>query len=137
MLNPAAQQLNLPRRELSSRLGGRHAVVGIARGDAPDEFALRRIAGDDGEVIVELRLRAGFEVEAEAGLALGLVRAVALEAGVGKDGPDVAVELDRPRERLLRARHRKPAGENERGQKAIDPAKVHHEFKAQSKSVQR
>src|SRR5262249_51743566 len=33
-------------------------------------------------------------VQAQVGLALGLVRAVAGEAELGQDGPDVAVELD-------------------------------------------
>ncbi len=66
-----------------------------------------------------------FEIEAQVRLALGLVRAVALETGVGKDGPDVAVELDRLRKRLPGARDGESAGKNEREKKAFDPEKVH------------
>ena len=55
-----------------------------------DEFALVGFAGDDGfafegDVAV---------IEAEFGLAVVFVMAMANEAVLGKDGPNIAIELD-------------------------------------------
>jgi len=52
-----------------------------------DQVAFIGLAGDEDRP-------AGLGVEAEVGLALGPVGAVAGEAGVGEDGPNVPVELD-------------------------------------------
>src|SRR3712207_7625998 len=51
-------------------------------------------------------------VEVQAGLALRLVRAVAVEAGVGQDRPDVAVEVDPP----ARLRPRRQRAHEERSE---------------------
>src|SRR5262249_37333680 len=71
--------------------GGGHALVPVVGGDAGEQFALGRLAGDEDA----FRTLGG--VEPQAGLALGPVGAVAVEAGVGEDRPDVAVEGERGR----------------------------------------
>ena len=81
--------------------------------DPADEFAPVRIAGENGKVIVELRLRARLHVEAEIGLAVRLVGPVAGVADVRKNRPNVAVELDGRRQRLPRARRPQATGDDE------------------------
>src|SRR5690242_14579773 len=88
LLDPALHEVDLPRRELDRVLGGRHPFARFGTADAAEEFALVGPAGGDDA------FGPGFEVEAEAALALGLVGAVAGEAGVREDGAHVAVELD-------------------------------------------
>ena len=94
LLDPAPQPFNLMRRELSSCFHRRHSVLGITGGDAPDEFAPCWLAGNYGEMALDGGLGASFEIKPKPGFTLGLIRAMALEAGVGKNRTDVAVELD-------------------------------------------
>ena len=61
--------------------------------DAPDQFALRRIAGNDGEMPAQIGFRARFRIQAQLALALRRIRAVARIAAVGENRPDIAVEL--------------------------------------------
>ncbi len=96
MGDPLAKQGDLLGLELLAGLDRRHHVVLVGMGDAADQFALGGLAGDDGESAGLGGLEGvGLEVEAELGLALALVRAVAGEAVLGKDGADVAVEINR------------------------------------------
>ena len=80
--------------------------MGSRLADALVEQALGGLAGHDGGA-----LGAGFQrrfpaVEAQAGLPRRAVGAVALEAIVGKDGADLALEIDRRRGlRQQKARH--------------------------------
>ena len=81
-------------------LGRRHDLLFVLGNDALVERALVGLAFDDGRrfFLAVLRLARGeearFGVEAQAGLAGGGIRAVAVEAVFGDDRSDVAVELD-------------------------------------------
>ena len=57
-----------------------------------------------GHDIVDDRTRTGFGIETQIALALVLVGAVTLEAFIGKDWPNIAVEVDRYRFRIFRTR---------------------------------
>lgn len=86
--DPAGEYVDLLWREIELGVGGGH-LVAVGCGDAAEEF---------GEGVVG-RLRDGGDafggVEAEFGLALGVVGAVAFEAVVGEDGADFAGEVRR------------------------------------------
>ena len=68
--------------------GRRHPLVGVVGKDAPDQFALLRLAGDDGARL-DRRLAA---IQPQIGLARGAVRAVAGETVLRQDGADIVVE---------------------------------------------
>ena len=87
--DPALEQILLRTRELLVRVRRRHQVVGVFGEDAFDQLALVGLAGNEG------LLRDGVlaHIEAELGLALLLVGAVAEEAVVREDGSDVAVVI--------------------------------------------
>ena len=65
--------------------------------DALIEPAGVRVARDDDLVAATVGKGSLFGVEAQSGLALGFVRPMAGETLVGKDGSDVAIEIDRGR----------------------------------------
>ncbi len=99
LLDPQLEQRDLPRRQ---RLAGRrrgHAPLRVLLGDALVQLALVQLAGDDGAFLGAVAEEPGLRVEAEVGLALVLVGAVTLEAVVGQDRLDVAVEIDGLRQR--------------------------------------
>ena len=52
LLDPAAQNLDVLRREPIARLPGRHSHRVVFRGDPHDQFARIRIAGDDRQITV-------------------------------------------------------------------------------------
>jgi hypothetical protein len=65
-----------------------------------NQLALLRLAADDRRVPAEIRERARLLIKAEwlgDTLPFPRIGAVALEACVGKDWPDFAIEIDRPR----------------------------------------
>ena len=93
LFNPATKESDLGLGEtFFFGMWRRHRFIAGGFRDAVDQFAIIWFARNDcGEAIVV------FEgtfpsVEAEVGLACLFVGAVAEEALVGKDGPDVAVE---------------------------------------------
>src|SRR5260370_1148811 len=94
--NPAAKRVSLSGTEREIRLRRGHHLILIGGKDAPAKQALLRLAGDDGMAMRFFALGVGVlgAVEAQAGLAAGRVRPVAFEATVGKNGADVAVELE-------------------------------------------
>src|SRR5205823_3706913 len=104
LLDPTADEGNLPWRQLASGADRRHALLLVFRGDAPVQLALGQLTGNQRPVATEVRKGAGFGIEAQVGLALSLIGTMALEADIGKDWPDVAVEFDRWRQRLGGAR---------------------------------
>ena len=61
------------------------------------EFAPVEVAGSDAEVAAEVGDGVFAGVEAEVGLLVLRIRAVAFEAAVRDDGADVAVEINRTR----------------------------------------
>ena len=93
--DPALEGIYLLRRKSFAGFERRHAVVFVLGRDTRDQGTLVRFAGDDGVV-------AGFQfgesavllVEAQAGFAFVGIGAVAGVAVVGKDGADVAVEIN-------------------------------------------
>ena len=94
LLHPALEQRDLLRREREMRLGRGHHLLGISRGDAADDFALRRIAGLDHEQAVVERLEGSVRgIEAQLGLAPLFIRPVAGEAAVGEQRLDVVIEV--------------------------------------------
>ena len=97
--DPAAQQVHLRGGQLLARLGGRHVVVVFRREcDDGEQAALLRLACDEGKPAgIKFLERVFLQVQAQAGLAFVLVRAVAGVAVLGKDGADVAPEIDRQR----------------------------------------
>ncbi len=103
--DPALQQRLLGLRQRQVRLGRRHHVVFEVRVDPADELAPRRIARlDDRPAVADVLERAFARVEAELGLPLGGVRAVAAETSVGQQRPDLEAEVDARNRRFRRAR---------------------------------
>ena len=47
-LHPLTKESDLCWREFLFCLGGRHALLSVGRGNSVDEFAVLKIAGDDG-----------------------------------------------------------------------------------------
>jgi hypothetical protein len=96
--DPAAQQLALLRGQRRLlRLRRRHALVGIRAGDAREQQALRRRAGNDREARLARGRRAREGVEAQLRLARARVGAVAGEAALGQERADLAREIGRAR----------------------------------------
>ncbi len=110
--DPALQQRLLRLRQRQVRFGRRHHVVFKVRVDPADELAPRRIARlDDRPAVVDVLERSFASVEAELGLPLGGVRAVAAETSVGQQRPDLEAEVDARNRRFRRARRpQRPAG---------------------------
>ncbi len=95
--HPLREELQLARRELFAALLGRHRDVGVVAGDALDQFALVGLPGDDRRVTPQVLPRAVLGVKPQTvspPFAFLRVGPVALEAVVGEDGTDVAVEVD-------------------------------------------
>ncbi len=70
-------------------VGGRHAEGFIFGDKTLVQRALGGLTGDDG-----FGFGGGIDIEAEVGLTVGIVGAVAGETAVREDGTDVAIELD-------------------------------------------
>jgi hypothetical protein len=98
LLDPAAHERDLVRPQFLMRLRRGHDFVDVRGGDAEIKTALVRLALDDGRrfllaLLVDARREeARFGVKAQAGFARPGVRAVAVEAVVGEQGTDVAIE---------------------------------------------
>jgi len=99
LFDPAAHERDLVGQELLMGFRRRHDLILILGEHALEEGALVGLALDDGRrfflaaLVGARREEARFGVEAEAGLAGAGVRSVAVEAVVGEQGSDVAVEL--------------------------------------------
>ena len=97
-LDPVAHQRNLALGELLAALARRHRIVLVLRRDAFEQLALLRLAGDDRLVAAEIRERALREIQPVAVLAplpLLFIGAVAEEAVIREDGPDLALKIRR------------------------------------------
>ena len=95
-LDPLLERLDLFRRELAMRIGGRHFFIRVIGGDAIDEFALVRVPGTMARAPpFNFRARIRLAIQPQLRLARGAVRPVALIAVIGKNGPDVAIETQR------------------------------------------
>src|SRR5439155_9919440 len=87
---------DLRRAEFLAALRWRHQVVFVLRGEPRHQFALFRMAGDDG-IAARLKRLEGLILSVEAQLCFPflLVGSVAGETVVGKNRLDFAVEIDR------------------------------------------
>ena len=88
--DPALQQLPLGSSDRLVGFRRRHDLLGIGADEAGEKLGIRRVAGDEG-LLGESLLP---DIKSHLALASLRVGAVALEAVVGKDRPDVAVEPD-------------------------------------------
>ena len=94
--DPLGEEGFLGRGEGFVGIRGRHEFVRIGVGEPGDEFAGGGVAWDDGGFAGFGGFEGGVaDVEAETAFAVIGVGAVAVEAVVGKDGPDVAVVAER------------------------------------------
>ena len=96
LFNPTADQADLTISQLvAAHVGGRHAQGGIIGNDAAVDFALRRVTRHDCFApLAQIDLRAIFRVKSQFAFAIRSIGPMAGVALVGKDGPNVAVELD-------------------------------------------
>jgi hypothetical protein len=102
--DPAREQIDLLRSQLLARFRRGHDIIGIFAGDAFDHLALGRFARHDCEIAGLGRLERVFLlIETQLGFALLVVRTVALETILRKDGPDLPVEIN-SRNRLVGGR---------------------------------
>jgi hypothetical protein len=93
---PAADDILLLIGEVFVSVLRRHALRGGGGEDALDDGATIGFTGNDGDGAIFEGLESfGTEVEAEIGDSGTFVGAVAAEAGIGHDGPDVAIEFHR------------------------------------------
>jgi len=92
--DPAAEEGDLFGRDVFVGVGRGHLLFGVLREQAEDELALFGFAGGDDEAAVALGDGVVAFVEAELGLAVVGVLAVAVETVFREDGADVAVELE-------------------------------------------
>jgi hypothetical protein len=91
--DPAAEEVGLGRGDRLVEVGGRHEVVLVGGEDPAEDLAVFGFLEVDARVAGFAAFDCGLaEVEAEVGLALLFVGAVAMEAFVREDGPDVAIE---------------------------------------------
>ena len=110
--DPALEQRFLGGIEFLSRVGRWHEIILIVRRDAPDQFALAWLAGDDRRGAVEIGQGALPSVEPQIGLTLLGVGAVAGKAVVTEQRPNVAIEVDATQV-LPRKQPARPCEENE------------------------
>jgi hypothetical protein len=89
--DPTGECVDLSGRELLARIGRRHALGCVGGCDPLDNRTPCRLAGDDRPGLN----RKLADVQTEIRFAMGRIRAVAGEAFVRQDRPDVAVEVDR------------------------------------------
>ncbi len=96
--DPSLEQRLVRRRQRQVRLGRRHPVVLVVCIDAPDELALARVARLDDRPpfadVVELLQHALAQVEAQLRFPLPGIGAVAAEAAIGEQRPDLVTEID-------------------------------------------
>ena len=93
--HPAFEEGDFLGVELLARVDRRHANRIIFRRDTLDQLAGFELAGDNRESPPQIRFGAFFIVQTKIAQPLRLVGPMAGVALVGKDGPDVAVEIDR------------------------------------------
>src|SRR5205823_4602447 len=100
--DPLLERVDLPGAERVLGPRRRHDVLVRMRGDALDEDALVRLAGDDGWPRLAAAQGRVALVQTQLALAVLLVHAVAVEAMLRENGPDVAIEGERRRLRVGR-----------------------------------
>jgi len=95
LVDPAAEQLDLMLGQFRLvRVGRRHQLVFVVRGDPLDQRAVLRLAGDDG--ILNGRVA---QVQTQLGLPVALIRTVAGVTPIRQQRPNLPIEINRPRKR--------------------------------------
>lgn len=94
LLDPGFESLNLGGVESFVCLGRRHEVVDICGDHSLVKQTLIGGSSNDGCPVFSIRLGGFFEIKAQICFAMLLVGSVAIEAAVGEEGEDLAVELD-------------------------------------------
>ena len=97
LLDPQADQLNLPLAEFLAELRLGHAQRVIRRGDSAVKLTLLRLARHNKAIAAPIREGALFGIQAQLRLALVLVWTMTGKAVVREDEADVAIELNRRR----------------------------------------
>src|SRR5207244_4468676 len=97
---PDCRDLLLGERFAETGVG--HPFFGVIRRDAQVKFALVGLARRDHAGAIAAGKEPFLGIKPQVGLALVLVRAVALKAVLRQDGPDIAIEIDGLPRRLLR-----------------------------------
>ena len=92
--NPFADQFDLSSGEASPRIGRRHLRLRIVGGNTTVQFTLIRLARDNTGIAIGIGEGAGFAVKPHFGLALLLIRSMALKAVVGKNRPNITIEIN-------------------------------------------
>jgi hypothetical protein len=67
----------------------------VCGGNSLEQFAFSGLTRHDGEVAAQVGERAVFHIQPQMRLTLLFVRTVALKARLGKNGTDIAMEIDR------------------------------------------
>src|SRR5688572_9306553 len=94
-VHPPSQFGNFVVAEFFSAIGRRHFHIRVLRRHADEKLAIAGLAGHNGDTAALQRADCNFAlVEPQASLATLVIEAVALEALVGQDRPDVAIEID-------------------------------------------
>ena len=122
VLHPRLQQRDFFRRKFPPRLRRRHEVVLVARRDPRHQRALLRMPRHDRRAIIQRRARPFLRVQPQApapilsALALIRIRPVAFEANIGKDRPNLPLEIRSTRR--VQSRRKQPGGERDGGDAA-------------------
>ena len=118
LLDPPLEQVDLLGRQRSAQRLGRHPLALVLGGDTRDQIAVLKIARHDGVASRLVRAEGSLlRVEPQPGLALPRVGAVAVEALVRQDRPDLKVEVDlsclasAPRSAAVAAQQQAPTGQ--------------------------
>ena len=96
LLDPFLKEFLLTRGQRSDGFGRGHNLIGIGAVDALIDRALGQVARNDGADVLFAVFGEGLlrDVQTKIGFARVFIGAVTAKATVGKDGADVAVELD-------------------------------------------
>ena len=81
-------------------------LIGIGRVQPQMGLALLELARNDCPDAIDLRQRRVPQIKPAAAFTMLWIEAMALETGIGKNRPHIAVEFDFVRERRLRSQHR-------------------------------
>ena len=94
LLDPLANGIDLGIGEHNAGLRRRHSRSAVSRADASEQAAFRLIAGRHDLVAAPIGEETLFGIEPQVGQAMLVIGTVAGEAVVGKNRPNVAIEID-------------------------------------------
>ena len=109
--DPAANQIELRRRDPLTGLRRRHPFVGIVGGHPSQGFAFFRLEGDKGSLAAKFGEQTGLRIQPQIGLPLLVVRPVAIEAVLRQDRANVPAKDDL----VVRENRSRPEPDDRRG----------------------